>query len=234
MKIGEKEKKKTGERSIDVYNRSKTKARPAGTIGQWYAIWFPLGTVMADRGYLGCSYSWCIINVGLTWPSRSTRIRRIAAKRPTADGPYKDPFYLCMCTGSLFQDKRWPGTRSPFCLWSSKPWTIPLSLSLSLFLSVPEENYCAPTGVQSSYPRISVPLLCFPDFIGEETARVLFHPRSTVPVSRNAWFTLIGLFPEGSRCFHLIYRSPTRTSFSISLRIIASLPDSRHSKNESW
>lgn len=132
MKIGEKEKKKTGERSIDVYNRSKTKARPAGTIGQWYAIWFPLGTVMADRGYLGCSYSWCIINVGLTWPSRSTRIRRIAAKRPTADGPYKDPFYLCMCTGSLFQDKRWPGTRSPFCLWSSKPWTIPLSLSLSL------------------------------------------------------------------------------------------------------
>lgn len=133
MKIGEKEKKKTGERSIDVYNRSKTKARPAGTIGQWYAIWFPLGTVMADRGYLGCSYSWCIINVGLTWPSRSTRIRRIAAKRPTADGPYKDPFYLCMCTGSLFQDKRWPGTRSPFCLWSSKPWTIPLSLSLSSF-----------------------------------------------------------------------------------------------------
>lgn len=108
------------------------------------------------------------------------------------------------------------------------------SLSLSLFLSVPEENYCAPTGVQSSYPRISVPLLCFPDFIGEETARVLFHPRSIVPVSRNAWFTLIGLFPEGSRCFHLIYRSPTRTSFSISLRIIASLPDSRHSKNESW
>lgn len=129
---------------------TQDKSGTAGTMGQWYAIWFPLGTVMADRGYLGCSYSWCIINVGLTWPSRWTRICRIAAKRPTADGPYKDPYYLCMCTGSLFQDKRRPGTRSLSAYDAGKHGP----RLYSILRKVPE-NYCAPTAAQWLYPRIS-------------------------------------------------------------------------------
>ena len=162
----------------------------AGTMRQWYAIWFPLGTVIADRGYLGCSYSWCIINVGLTWPSRSTRIRGIAAKRPTADGPYKDLYYLCMCTGSLFQDKRRPGTRSPSRLWSSKAWT---------FLRKVPENYCVPTAAQMLYPRISETSLRSVSRILSEEKQLVFYssdsPRSKVQAtSSNAWFTLTGPF----------------------------------------
>ena len=151
----------------------------ARTMRQWYAIWFPLGTVIADRGYLGCSYSWCIINVGLTWPSRSTRIRGIAAKRPTADGPYKDLYYLCMCTGSLFQDKRRPGTRSPSAYDPRKHGP---SFAKFRRITVCQRPH---KGCIRGYLRH--PSAVFPGFYRRRNSSCFIPPIVRVPKSRHRW-----------------------------------------------
>lgn len=90
---------------------------------------------MADRGYLGCSYSWCIINVGLTWPSRSTRIRRIAQRsgRPRMVLT-RIPFIYACAPEAFSRIRGGPGLVVPSAY---DPRNHGPSLSLSLSFSIP-------------------------------------------------------------------------------------------------
>lgn len=154
---------------------------------------------MADRGYLGCSYSRCIINASLTRPSRWTRTRRTAAKRLTANGPYKDPCYLCMCTGSLFQDKRRPGTRSPSAYGTRKHGPRLCSFTRSQRITVRQRPHKDSTREYQGYPSAALS-----GFYRERNQFVFYSSR--VPVwylPRNPWFTLIVLSQENRVVFIL-------------------------------